>query len=97
MVLMRRKIARGGIHGLVFLLIAYGVVYTQGYGGNSLIVLMYIIIFATVWMEIKDEIDFPETGFLERIVIVSEGENLKMRKVFTGEKYELKGNIRKLD
>ena len=97
MVLMRRKIARGGIHGLIFLLLAYTVVYTQGYGGNSFIAVMYIIILATTWMEVKDEIELPDSSFLERIVIVSEGEDLKMRKVFTGEKYRLKGNIQKID
>ncbi len=94
---MRRKVARGGIHGLIFLLLAYAVVYTQGYGGNSLIAIMYIIILATIWMEVKDEIELPDSRFLERIVIVSEGEDLKMRKVFTGEKYKVNGSIQKLD
>jgi len=95
--LMRRSIARGGMHGLFFLIAVYGVVYFRGYGRNSLIAIMYIIILMAIWMEIKDSIEVPELDFLKRIVIVSEEEKIRMTKVFTGEKYEVTGNIRKID
>jgi predicted RNA-binding protein len=48
-------------------------------------------------MEVKDHLDFPEINILHRIVLVSEEEKLKMRKVFTGEKYEISGNVQKVD
>lgn len=48
-------------------------------------------------MEVKNHLDFPEVNFLHRIVLVSEEEKLKMKKVFTGEEYKVSGNVQKVD
>jgi hypothetical protein len=94
---MRKPLARGGLYGLGFLGVSYAVVYFHGYGKASLMTILYITLFACIWMEVKDHLDFPEINILHRIVLVSEEEKLKMRKVFTGEKYEISGNVQKVD
>lgn len=94
---MRRQVIRGGMHGLVFLVLSYTVVYFYGYGRNSLIAVLYIILLACIWMEVKDHIEAPDIDLLHRLVIVSEEEKLKMKKLATGETYEISGNVKKLD
>lgn len=94
---MRRQVIRGGMHGLIFLMLSYAIVYFYGYGRNSLISVLYITLLACIWMEVKDHLEAPDINFLHRLVIVSEEEKLKMRKLATGEKYEISGNVKKLD
>lgn len=95
--MMRKHIARGGLYGLCFLGLSYMFVYFYGYGRTSLTAVLYITLFACIWMEVKNHLDFPEVNFLHRIVLVSEEEKLKMKKVFTGEEYKVSGNVQKMD
>jgi len=36
-------------------------------------------------------------SFLDNVVVVSEGEEMKLKKLISGEKYKLKGEIEKIE
>ena len=70
----------------------------NGYSQVTVISLLYLIVVASVVQGIR----YSETSFLNfdnplrRLVIVVEGEEMKLKRIFTGEKYKIKGDVEKL-
>jgi len=54
---------------------------------------MYVLLGIIASIDLSD---FEGKGILDRIVIVSEQEELKMKKIISREEYKLKGTIEKL-
>lgn len=87
--------------GLASYGIAYLTVKQLGYNSTSFMIISYLYIALASIIGIKYELkkisgtdSLPSV--LKNIVFVSEGEELTMKRVFTGEKYRLKGEIEKL-
>ena len=70
-----------------------------GFNQNTLTIFLYLYIAQALYNPLKNEL-FSRISFspniIDRLVIVAEGEELKMKKLLTGEKYRLDGDIEKL-
>jgi len=97
---MMKKVAiRGAAVGLVFTGISYLIVRYLGFRWESLTALMYLYIIMGVLMAVASELEAINRGFttlLDRIVVVAEEEELKLKKVVSGEKYRVKGSLEKI-
>lgn len=95
---MKKKLLSGAAIGLSFAGIASLIVRFIGFNANSLTVFLYLYVILGVFYPLKNHVidtsSLPD--ILHRIVIVAEGEELKMRKLVTGEKYRIDGNVEKL-
>lgn len=90
------RVKHGGLIGVFFAGAGYIVVYRLGFTQFSLNIMLYLYIILGIIMafDFRDFLD--RTGFLERIVIVAEEEELKMKKLFTGEEYRVDGTVEKV-
>jgi len=91
-----KDIFKDAAAGLSFAGIGSILVQFQGFTQTTLIVLLYMMVVLAVIQGLKHRESFPAPSFLERIVLVAEGEELKMKKLLTGEKYKVKGDLEKL-
>lgn len=69
-------------------------VTTRIYGFDRFSFFGMLYLYVVLGAGLKSSFSLPK--FLERLVIVTEGEVLKMRKITTGEKYKIKGEVEKL-
>lgn len=98
---MLRKLKLPLSIGLTFYGIAYLIVKQLGFNSTSFMFISYLYIALAAIIGIKYEMTKVNSSgssfsLLKNLVLVSEGEHLEMKKVFTGEKYRLKGEIEKL-
>jgi hypothetical protein len=84
---------RGAAAGLAAATVAG--LLTRLNGLNSTTVLAMLYMYVGLGAVLSAELDAP-TDLLDRIVIVTEGEALKMRKLLSGERYKIKGEVEKL-
>lgn len=92
---MYQKIRNGGAIGVVFALTGYFLASRIGFNQSSFLLFIYMYVLLGIIASI-DLSDFEGKGILDRIVIVSEQEELKMKKIISREEYKLKGTIEKL-
>lgn len=78
-------------------LASIGVLLAKYFGFNwiTLSTILYLIVLSAVASGFKSRLDLSD-GFLHRIVLVAEGEELKMKKLISGEKYKIKGDLEKI-
>ncbi len=96
---MKKSIIKGSAVGIVFTGLSYIVVRFIGFKWESLTVLMYLYVVLGVLMAVISETDNLSQdlgGILDRIVVVVEGEELELKKLVSGEKYRVKGELEKL-
>lgn len=93
--IMYQKIRNGGAIGVVFALMSYFLASRIGFNQSSFLLFIYMYVLLGIIASI-DLSDFEGKGILDRIVIVSEQEELKMKKIISREEYKLKGTIEKL-
>lgn len=92
---MYRQIRSGGAIGVIFALISYFLASQIGFNQSSFMIFLYMYVIVGVLASLNLQ-DFEGKGFLDRIVIVAEEEELKMKKIISGEEYKLKGTVEKL-
>jgi hypothetical protein len=96
---MRRELLRGATVGMLFSGVAYAAVAFIGFGWKSLAVSMYLYVVMGVLMAFGSRFELLDSRISElfdRVVIVAEGEELELRKLVSGEKYRVKGELEKL-
>jgi hypothetical protein len=92
-----RDLISGALLGLSFGGLAVLAVKLFGYTPDSFMVLLYLYTLLGVFPALKDRVTKRfDSSILHRIVLVAEGEEIKMRKILTGEKYRIKGDVEKL-
>lgn len=91
---MRKKVIKAAGVGMSFTGIALGVVEFIGFNWTGLTVLMYLYVMVSVTTMLVFELE--SLGFFQNLVLVVEGEHLEMKKLLTGEKYRVKGELEKL-
>lgn len=79
--------------------IAYGIVNFIGFSSSSFTAIAYLYIILGITIGLYYELDAHGgfRGFLDNIVVVIEGEEMKLKKLISGEKYKLKGEIEKIE
>lgn len=96
---MRKDLLNSAMKGLSFAGIAALIVRFTGFNQNTLMIFLYLYVIQAVYSPAKkyllEYLDFAP-GFLNRLVIVVEGEEIKMKKLLTGEKYRVDGEVEKL-
>lgn len=93
---MKQAVRDGLFYGLFIAATAYTAVRIMGYNPQSLMVLLYLYVLSGILLNVKSELAKPLTPLLKRIVIVAEGEEMKSKKLLTGEEYKVKGDVEKL-
>lgn len=96
---MKRDVKIGLLSGLSFAGLAYIPVRFMGFNSSSFIVISYLYVIMGLYMAFKLERN-GFRGLMDRfignLVLVSEGEELLLRKLATGERYKVKGEVEKL-
>jgi hypothetical protein len=90
------SLKEGVIYGIILAATTYTVVQIMGYSHKSLAVVLYIQIMAGIILTAKSRIATPLKPYLDRLVVVAEGEEMKLKKLLTGEEYRVKGEVEKL-
>lgn len=92
-----KQVFKDAALGLFFAGMGALIIRFFGFTEISLIAILYLMVALAVVQGLKHR-DFSSVmpSFLERIVVVVEGEELKMKKLLTGEKYRVKGDLEKL-
>ena len=78
--------------------LAYAIVKFLGFTSSSFTALSYLYIILGLVIGLYYELD-SHGGFrdiLDNLVIVIEGDEMELKKILTGEKYRLKGEIEKV-
>jgi hypothetical protein len=93
---MRESLRNGLLYGIAVALVAYSIVQFIGYNPQSLMVLLYLYVLQSVILKVKTDLAQPLLPLLKRIVIVAEGEEMKLKRLLTGEEYRVNGDVEKL-
>ncbi len=93
---MDSSVKHGGLIGVIFAGAGYLVVYWLGFTRFALNILLYLYIMLGLVVAFDFRNFLDKTGFLKQIVIVAEEEELKMKKLLTGEEYRVKGTVEKV-
>lgn len=92
---MYRKIRNGGALGVIFALTSYFLASEIGFNQSSFLIFLYMYVIVGIIASLNFS-DFEGKGILDRIVIVAEEEEMKMKKIISGEEYRIKGTVEKL-
>ncbi|MFB6199520.1 MAG: hypothetical protein ABEJ83_01460 [Candidatus Nanohaloarchaea archaeon] len=90
---MVNSVVEGAFYGILFSGIAFLVVAFLGFSPTSLSVLLYLYVVAGALINGRYRLGKQLDSLLGSIVLVAEEEEVRMRKLFTGEKFVLKGDI----
>ena len=87
--------------GMMFYGIAFFVVKFSGFNSESFTVISYLYIILAVLLGVRYEVgkisgSDSALSLLKSVVIVREGEDIVLRRIFTGEKYKIKGEVEKV-
>lgn len=93
---MKEYFIEGAVYGMFFAATMYAVIQFAGFNPQTLAILIYIQIISGILINMKSEVDALSLPYLKKLVLVDEGENIEMRKISTGEKYRVKGDVEKL-
>jgi hypothetical protein len=95
----RKDVLKSLTVGLSFAGIASVIARFIGFNQSTFTIFLYLYVLQAAYSPLKqllsERADFSP-DILHRLVIVAEGEEMKMRKVLTGEKYRVDGDIEKL-
>lgn len=96
---MLNKLKIPVLFGLSAYGIAYAIVNFIGFTSNSFTAIAYLYIALGLVIGLYYELDSHGGvhGFLDNLVVVIEGEEMKLKKILSGEKYRLKGEIEKIE
>jgi|GEM_PF-2781191 len=83
--------------GLTFYGIAFITVTFLGYNSTSFTVIAYLYIILAVILGLKYEVMHGDTpSLLRNLVLVVEDEETRLKRVFTGEKFKIKGEVERV-
>ena len=87
--------------GMTFSGIAFGIVKSFGYNSQTFLALSYLYVVLAAIIGLKYEVKKMSgndsiLSSLKNIVVVSEGEKMEIKRLLTGEKYRIKGEIEKV-
>ncbi len=85
--------------GMAFTGISYGLVTVLGFNSTSFMSLAYLYILLSIVLALYYELhrSFGDIkSVLKNFAIVVEEDEKKLRRVFTGEKYKIKGKVEKI-
>ena len=95
---MKWKVVKHVAAGLGFAALSINIFTQIGISQTTITVVAYLFPVMALLLILYEEFE-PESidsSLLGRIVIVSEGEAIKLKKLLTGEKYEIKGEVEKV-
>lgn len=96
---MKKVILKSASIGLAFSGISYFIVSIFGYRWETLMFIMYLFVFQSVTLSIMSHYSLFNSGLtsiLDRIAIIAEEEEIKVKKVVSGEKYKIKGDVERI-
>jgi hypothetical protein len=86
----KERLVEGTIYGILAAATAYIIVRIIGYNPVSLAIILYFQILTAILLTVRSEIASPLMPLLKRIVIVAEGEEMKLKRLLTGEEYKVR-------
>ncbi|MFB6245620.1 MAG: hypothetical protein ABEJ03_04725 [Candidatus Nanohaloarchaea archaeon] len=88
-----REILKDAALGTTFAGLGAAFLRFNGLNQTSVTITLYLCVGATVLAGFRRETDGT---ILEKLVVVHEGEELRLRKLITGERYVIKGEVEKI-
>ena len=93
---VRDELVEGTAYGILTAGLAYLIVHFMGFNPRTLPLLLYIYVVSAVIINMKAEIEQLSLPYLRRLVVVAEGEEMKLKRILTGEEYRVNGDVEKL-
>lgn len=93
---MKAEVKKGAVYGIVFAGLNYLVIEALGFNRTSLSLILYLNVLMGIVINVSAS-DLGLEKFLGNVLVAVEGEEMKLKKVFTGEEYVLNGNIEKVE
>jgi hypothetical protein len=93
---VKDELVEGTTYGILTAGLAYLVVHFMGFNPETLPLLLYIYVVSAVIINMKAEIEQLSLPYLRRLVVVAEGEEMKLKRILTGEEYRVNGDVEKL-
>lgn len=93
---MKAEVKKGAVYGIVFAGLNFIVIQSFGFNRTSLSLILYLNVLMGIVINVSAS-DLGLENFLGNVLIAVEGEEMKLKKVFTGEEYVLNGNIEKVE
>ncbi len=90
------SVKEGSVYGILLAATTYIIVQLMGYSHRSLMVVLYIQLVSAILLTAKSNLSEPLKPYLERIVVVAEGEEMKLKRLLTGEEYRVRGDVEKV-
>lgn len=87
----------GGFIGAVFAGVAYLLTSSMGFDPESLTYILYLYIALGVVASLDLQDIVSDRGFFDRVLIVAEEEEQKLKKVFSDEEYRIDGTVEKVE
>lgn len=94
---MDSDLKRGAVIGALFAGVAYLLTYRLGFNPDTLTYLLYLYILLGAAAAFDFAGFVEDRGFLDRLVIVAEEEERKLKKVFSDEEYRVEGTVEKVE
>ena len=93
---MKQSFIEGAVYGLLSAATAYFIVRYAGFNPQTLSAILYLNIITAILINMKAEVEELSISFLKNLVVVAEGEEMKLKRILTGEEYRVKGEVEKL-
>lgn len=93
---MLKNVLKGASLGIGFSGIALMVLRFTGLGSTGINALLYLYVLLGATAFGLQEADIRDRLPLDRVVLVSGGEELRLRKILTGEIYRVRGELEKM-
>ncbi|MFB6115698.1 MAG: hypothetical protein ABEK04_05450 [Candidatus Nanohalobium sp.] len=93
---MKDALERGAVQGLLTAGIAFLLVNQIGYNQTSLTAMLYMFIGFGAFFELKNSLDLGLRDLFGEFLIVAEEEEKTLKRVFTGKKYRVNGELEEI-
>lgn len=93
---MKQELIEGSVYGVLAASTAYIVVHFMGFSPQTLPILLYFYVISGILINLKAELDHLSIPYMKRLVLVAEGEEMKLKRLLTGEEYKVNGQVEKV-
>jgi len=92
---MKEELIEGSVYGILAASTGYMVVHFMGFSPETVPILLYLFVISGILINLKAELDHLSIPYMKRLALVAEGEEMKLKRLLTGEEYKV-GRVEKV-
>lgn len=93
---VKQSLRQGAVIGGFFAVIAYVMASFSGFNRSSFLFMLYLYVLLGAVSRVRLEEFSDYAGKLENLIWIKE-EEMKLKRIFTGEEYEIDGTVKKVN